>query len=95
MIRDEEKLCKSILKGLVKRNQEKHTMIADVEETQEDERDVVCYDDVTGKELPWCAVRKARELELQYLRDLGVYEKVDEKEAIKEIWSHSDRHKMD
>ena len=83
LCRSEEKLCKSILKGLVKRNQEKHTMIADVEETQEDERDVVCYDDVTGKELPWCAVRKARELELQYLRDLGVYEKVDEKEALK------------
>ena len=63
--RSEEKLCKSILKGLVKRNQEKHTMLADVEETQKEERNVVCYDDVTGKELPWCAVRKARELELQ------------------------------
>ena len=39
-------------------------------------------DDITGKELPWRAVRKARELELKYLRDLGVYEKVDEKEAV-------------
>ena len=81
--RSEEKLCQSILKGLVKRNKEKHAMSADVEETQEEERDVVCHDDVTGKELPWWAVHKARELELQYLRDLGVYEKVDEKEAIK------------
>ena len=27
-------------------------------------------------------MRKARELELKYLRDLGVYEKVDEKEAV-------------
>ena len=81
--RSEEELRKSILKGLVKRNQEKHAVLAQVEETQEEEREVVCYDDFTGKELPWCAVRKARELELQYLRNLGVYEKVDEKEAIK------------
>ena len=27
-------------------------------------------------------MRKARELELKYLRDLGVYEKVDGKEAV-------------
>ena len=46
------------------------------------EQDVVCFHDITGKELPWRAVRKARELELKYLRDLGVYEKVDEKEAV-------------
>ena len=68
--------------GLAKRNHEKHAMLADVEETQEREPDVVCFDDVTGKELPWRAVRKARELELKYLRDLGVHEKVDEKEAV-------------
>ena len=54
-------------------------MLADVEVGQE--QDVICIDDITGKELPWRAVRKARELELKYLRDLGVYEKVDEKEA--------------
>ena len=36
----------------------------------------------SGKELLWHAVRKARELELKYLRDLGVYEKVDEKAAV-------------
>ena len=64
----------------MKRNHEKHTMLADVEEEQE--QDVICFDDITGKELPWHAVRKARELELKYLRDLGVYEKVDEKEAV-------------
>ena len=29
-------------------------------------------------------MREARELELKYLRDLGVYEKVDEKEAVEE-----------
>ena len=55
-------------------------MLADVEEEQE--QDVMCCDDITGKELPWHAVRKARELGLKYLRDLGLYEKVDEKEAV-------------
>ena len=75
--RCEERLCKSIIGGLVKRNHEKHTMLADVEEEQE--QDVICFDDITGKELTWHAVREGRELELKYLRDLGVYEKVDEK----------------
>ena len=42
---------------------------------------VVCIDNITGKELPWHAVRKAREQELKYLRDLGLHEKVDEREA--------------
>ena len=78
--RSEEELCKSILKGLAKRSREKHAMLADVEEGQE--QDVICIDDITGKELQWRAVRKARELEMKYLRDLGVYEKVDEKEAV-------------
>ena len=45
-------------------------------------KDLICSDDITGNDLPWHAVRKARELELKYLRDLGVYEKVDEKEAV-------------
>ena len=67
-------------KSLARRNRERHEMLADVE--QEQEQDVTCFDDITGKELPWHAVRKARELELKYLRDLGVYEKVDEKEAV-------------
>ena len=56
----------------MQRNHEKHTMLADVEEEQEQ----------AGKELPWHAVRTTRELGLKYLRDLGVYEKVDEKEAV-------------
>ena len=76
----EERLCKSIIRGLVKRNHEKHTMMADVEEEQE--QGVICFDDITGKELPWHAVHKPRELELKYRRDLGAYEKVDEKEAV-------------
>ena len=76
----EERLCRSIIKGLARRNHERHTMLADVEEEQE--QDVICFDDITGKELPWHAVRKAREWELKYFRGLGVYEKVDEKEAV-------------
>ena len=72
-------------------------MLADVGEEQE--QDVVCFDDITGKELPWHAVREARELELKYLRDLGVYEKVDEKEAVEKYgitpvdtkWVHTDK----
>ena len=51
-------------------------MLADVEE---EEHDVIRFDDSTGKELPWHAVRKTRELELSYLRDLG---KFDENEAV-------------
>ena len=71
MSQSEERFCKSIIRGLVKRNHEKHTMLANVGEKQE--QDVICFDDITGH-----AVREARELELQYLRDLGVCEKVDE-----------------
>ena len=73
----DERWCKSIIKGLARRNRERHAMLADVEEEQE--QDLICFDDTTSKELPWHA---ARELELKYLRDLGVYEKVDEKEAV-------------
>ena len=76
----QEKLCKSILKGLARRKREKHALLVDVEERRE--QYVICIDDITGKELPWHAVRKARELELKYWRDLGVYEKVNEKEAV-------------
>ena len=41
-----------------------------------------CIDDITGKELPWQVVKQARERELKYLRELGVYEKVDERAAV-------------
>ena len=80
MSQSEERVCKSIIRDLVKRNHEKHTMLADVREEQE--QDIMCFDDITGKELPWHAVREARELDSKYLRDLGVYEKVDEREAV-------------
>ena len=61
-------------------SREEHAMLAEVHGRQE--RDVFCFDDITGKELPWHGVRKPRELELKYLRDLGVYEKVDEKKVV-------------
>ena len=41
-----------------------------------------CRMEEENQELPWHAVRRARDQELKYLRDLGVYEKVDEREAI-------------
>ena len=72
MNRSEERLCKSVIGGLVKRNHEKHTMLADVGEKQE--QDAICFDDIAGKELPWLEVPEARELELKYLCDLGVYQ---------------------
>ena len=74
----EERLCKSIIRGLVERNHEEHTMLWE----EKQEQDVICFDDITGKELPWHEVRGVRELELKYLRDLRVYQKVDEKEAV-------------
>ena len=48
----------------------------------EQDWNVRCVDDITGKELPWTAVGRAREEELKYLQDLGVYEKFDERTAI-------------
>ena len=42
----------------------------------------MCFDDITGKELLWWAVKEPREKELKYLRELGVYEKVDERAAV-------------
>ena len=41
-----------------------------------------CFDDMAGKELLWHGVKETREKELKYLRELGVYEKVDERAAV-------------
>ena len=41
----------------------------------------MCIDDITSKELAWHELRRAREQELKHVRDLGVQEKVDEREA--------------
>ena len=73
-IRTEEKMCKSIIKGLARRIREEHAILAEIEEEQQH---VICIDDVTSGELPWHGVRKGREQELKYVRDLGLYEKVD------------------
>ena len=43
---------------------------------------VKSFDDITGRELPWQALKQTREKELKYLRELGVYEKVDERAAM-------------
>ena len=48
----------------------------------EEDEFIKCFDDITGKELPWQAVKQAREQELMYLRELGVYTKVDEHAAV-------------
>ena len=56
---------------------------------EEEHQRVQYIDDITGKGLPWSQVRQAREQELNYLRDLGVYEKVDEREAIDKRSGHS------
>ena len=58
---------------------------------EEEEQDVICIDDVTSKEMPCHAVRKALEQELMYLRHLGVYERgktlhVQRNVAGKEAW---------
>ena len=48
----------------------------------EKDLDVLWVDDVTGKEWPWPAVRRARHEELKDLRELGVHEQVDEQASI-------------
>ena len=77
--RNEEKLSRSIIKGFARYNRERHARLAPAEE--EDQR-AQCLDDITEKELSWSEVRQARDQELAYVRDLGVHEKVDEREAI-------------
>ena len=41
-----------------------------------------CFDDMTGKELPWQGVKETREKELTYLREHGVFEEVGERAAV-------------
>ena len=78
-VKTEEKLCKSIMKGFARRNRERHAMLAEMDE---ENQDVACVDDITGKEFPCHAVPKARAQELEFLRDFRVHEKVEEREAI-------------
>ena len=51
-------------------------------EAGEEDEFIKCFDDITGKELPWQAVKEGREKELKCLRELGVYGKVDERAAV-------------
>ena len=51
-------------------------------EAGEEHEFIKCFDDITGKELLWQAVKEAREKELKYLREFGVFEKVDERAAV-------------
>ena len=43
---------------------------------------MIAFDDVTGQELDPAMMRKARKEEIQYFKDMNVYEKVD----INECW---------
>ena len=47
---------------------------ATLAEACEEHECIQCSDDITGKELSWQAVKEAREKELKYLRELGVYD---------------------
>ena len=78
-VQDEENLCKSTIEGLARRNRPKRGILAKVVGKYQR---ALRVNDVTGKELPWHEVRQAREQEFKYLRDLGVHEKVDERDAI-------------
>ena len=53
-------------KSFARRKREKHAILAEIEE---EAQDVICIDDVTGKELTCQDVRKARARELKNLRD--------------------------
>ena len=51
-------------------------------EAGEEDEFIKCYDDITGEELPWQAANQAREKELKYPREFGMYKKVDERAAV-------------
>ena len=44
-------------------------------EAGEEENFIKCFDDITGKELPWQAEKQSREQQLKHLRGLGVQNK--------------------
>ena len=60
----------------------KHEQDAMLAGAGEEDELIKRFDDITGKELPWQAVKQAREKELKYPCDLGVYKKVDERAAV-------------
>ena len=68
---DEGNLCKLIIKGLAMQD---CTTVASVKKK---ERQIQCYDDITGKDLALNAVLQVREQELEYLRKWRAHEHVD------------------
>ena len=77
---DDKKDQKSVRFGQEECNKfEREVMMA---RAGKDDQFIRCFDDITRQKLSWCAVKQASELELKYLRDHGVYEKVDAREAI-------------
>ena len=67
--------------------QEEHTKLeqdAMLAEAGEEDKFTTCCDDIIGKELPWQAVKQVRKQKLKYLREHGVYEKVNERAAVAE-----------
>ena len=60
----------------------------------EEEKFIKCLNDIIGKEVLWQAVKQAREHELKYLGELGVYERVDELAAVAKYDVHASRHKV-
>ena len=83
---DDENCASQSQKASQGRYREQHAILSNV--GQED-RHVLWIDDVTGKELPWHEVRQAREQELKYLRDLGVYQKVRDRRRAGAVGSNS------
>ena len=68
MIQKFWKVWKSIRFGQEEYNKlEQDSMLA---EAGEEDKFLKCFDDITGKELLWQAVKQAREQELKYLREL-------------------------
>ena len=73
-----ERVGKWVRFGLEKKPEQDATLAG----AGEEDEFINCFGDITGKELLWQAVKDAREEELKYLRELGVYEKVDERAAV-------------
>ena len=82
---DEEKLCKSIITSRSS-NASQDAIVRNTRYWQRLKKKTTIVrdtiDDITDKELPRHEVRQTREQELKDLCDLGVYEKVEEREAI-------------
>ena len=51
-------------------------------EAGEEDEFFKCFDDITGKKLSWLAASESRAKGLKFLRELGVYAKVDECAAV-------------